>query len=45
MPSETETLEAAVRRARKLINEFVLSDPTLYPILSEIDLALERGLQ
>ena len=43
--SDIETLEAALRRARKLIHEFVLTDPSLFPILSEIDSVLERGSQ
>jgi hypothetical protein len=33
-------LLAQRRRARALIREFALADPTLWPILSEIDLAL-----
>lgn len=31
-----------IARARHLIEGFVLSDPTLWPVLSEIDLALQR---
>ena len=34
------TLEQQVRHARRLIEEFVWADPSLWPILSEIDLAL-----
>jgi hypothetical protein len=34
------TLEQRIRHARRLIEEFVWADPSLWPILSEIDLAL-----
>jgi len=35
--------QQAIRAARSLIEEFALADPTLWPILSEIDLTLSRG--
>jgi len=33
----------AIRQARRLIEGFTLTDPTLWPILSEIDLVLSRA--
>lgn len=39
MATETD----AIRQARGIIQEFALSDPTLWPILSEIDLVLSRA--
>lgn len=33
----------AIRQARRLIQGFTLTDPTLWPILSEIDLVLSRA--
>jgi len=33
----------AIRRARDLIAEFTMCDPSLWPILSEIDLVLSKG--
>lgn len=36
------SLVKANKRARKLIAEFTLADPTLWPVLSEIDLALSH---
>lgn len=32
-----------IKKARGLIQNFALIDPSLWPILSEIDLALSRG--
>jgi len=32
-----------IRQARRLIEGFTLTDPTLWPILSEIDLVLSRA--
>jgi len=40
MPTEPSQ---AVRQARRLIEGFTLTDPTLWPILSEIDLVLSRA--
>lgn len=37
------TARQAIRKARTLIEGFALTDPTLWPILSEIDPALSRG--
>jgi hypothetical protein len=37
--------QQAIRHARRLIQEFSLSDTTLWPILSEIDLVLSKGIQ
>lgn len=37
---EEERLLAQRRKARRLIRNFSIIDPTLWPILSEIDLAL-----
>lgn len=33
----------AIRQARSLIESFTISDPTLWPVLSEIDLVLSRA--
>lgn len=33
----------AIRQARRLIEGFAITDPTLWPILSEIDLVLSRA--
>ena len=38
----TDPLQA-IRQARRVIEEFALADPTLWPILSEIDLILSRA--
>lgn len=35
--------QQAIRQARDLIEEFALCDPTLWPILSEVDLVLSRA--
>jgi hypothetical protein len=35
--------QQAIRQARRLIQEFALADTTLWPILSEIDLVLQKG--
>ena len=35
----------AIRQARDLIAEFTLCDPSLWPILSEIDLVLQGGTE
>lgn len=34
---------AAIRRARGLISNFAIIDPTLWPVLAEIDTTLMRG--
>lgn len=35
--------QQAIRQARRLIEGFTVTDPTLWPILSEIDLVLSRA--
>lgn len=42
--TELELAYQQMRAARGLIENFCFGDPTLWPILSEIDLALIRGL-
>lgn len=42
--TDLELAYQQMRVARGLIEGFCLIDPTLYPILSEIDMALIRGL-
>ena len=37
------TNEQVIRQARRLIEGFTLTDPTLWPILSEIDVVLSRA--
>lgn len=35
--------EQAIRQARRLIQSFTTIDPSLWPILSEIDLVLDKA--
>ena len=42
--TELELAYQQMRAARNLISNFCVLDPTLYPILSEVDRALVSGL-
>lgn len=42
--NDLELAYQQMRAARNLINNFCVLDPTLYPILSEVDRALVSGL-
>jgi hypothetical protein len=44
-PIPNPDAQQAIRHARRLIQEFSLSDTTLWPILSEIELVLSKGAQ
>ena len=45
VPAAEPNAQQAIRHARRLIQEFALSDTTLWPILSEIELVLSKGVQ
>lgn len=42
--NDLEAARSAIRHGLRLIAGFVLTDPTLWPIMSEVEMALRRGL-